>query len=130
VLLEFAFIVPILAALAVGTLEIARATMVRQILSEAARKGCRTAVLPSGNNASITQDVNDLLSINNLSTTSPPLTITVKVNGVTADASTAKQNDQISVKVSIPFSAVSWTKPIILTNSNIESVTLVMLRQG
>jgi Flp pilus assembly protein TadG len=128
VLLEFAFVVPILVTLAVGALEVARAIMVRQVLSDAVRKGCRTAVLPSGTNASITQDVNDVLTLNNINAAAA--TPTILVNGQSVDASTAKQNDQVSVKVSIPFSAVSWTSPIFLKNGNVESVTLVMLRQG
>ncbi len=128
VLLEFAFVIPILATLGIGILEVARAVMVRQILSDAARKGCRTAVLPSGTTATATQDAKDVLTLNNISSTSA--TVTILVNGVSADASTAKMNDQVSVKVSIPFAAVSWTSPIFLKNNNVESVTLVMLRQG
>jgi Flp pilus assembly protein TadG len=128
VLLEFAFVVPILIAMAVGALEVARAITVRQVLSDAVRKGCRTAVLPSGTNAAITQDVNNVLTLNNINASAA--TPTILVNGQSVDASTAKQNDQISVKVSIPFSAISWTSPIFLKNSNVESVTLVMLRQG
>src|SRR5579884_219075 len=92
VLLEFAFVIPILATLGIGILEVARAVMVRQILSDAARKGCRTAVLPSGTTATATQDAKDVLTLNNISSTSA--TVTILVNGVSADASTAKMNDQ------------------------------------
>jgi Flp pilus assembly protein TadG len=128
VLLEFALALPVLAALAVGALEVARAIMVRQVLSDAVRKGCRTAVLPSGTNAAITQDVNNVLTLNNLDPTAA--TLTVLVNGQSVDASTAKQNDQVSVQVSIPFAAVSWTTPIFLNASTVQSATLVMRRQG
>jgi hypothetical protein len=126
--LEFAFVVPLLAILAVGAMEVARSLMVRQVLSDAARRGCRTAVLPSGSNASITQDVNEVLSDNGIDATAA--TLTILVNGQPVDPATAKQNDQISIKISIPFAAVSWTTPIFLNNGNIESETLVMLRQG
>lgn len=128
VLLEFAIVVPFLATLAVGTLEVARALTVRQVLSDAARKGCRTALLPSGSNAAITQDVNDVLSANQIDPAAA--TVTILVNGQSVDTSTAKQNDHISVQISVPFAAVSWTSPIFLGNRNVETEPLVMLRQG
>jgi Flp pilus assembly protein TadG len=128
VLLEFALVLPVLATLAVGALEVARGVMVRQVLSDAIRKGCRTAVLPSGTNAAITLDVNDVLTLNNLDPTAA--TLTILVNGQPVDAATARQNDQVSVQVSIPFAAVSWTSPFFLKDSTVQSATLVMLRQG
>jgi hypothetical protein len=47
-----------------------------------------------------------------------------------ADAATAQRGDQISVKVSVPFSRISWTPAVFLGNSSVETELLVMARQG
>jgi hypothetical protein len=113
--------------LALGMIEIARGLMVKQTLSDAARRACRNAILSTGSNANITTDVNAVLTDNNI--TSSYATITVQVNGSTADANTAAAGDKISVKVSIPVSRIAWITPIFLPSTDIESDTMVMMRQ-
>jgi hypothetical protein len=110
-----------------GMLEFGRAFMAKSILDDAARKACRSAVLPTGTNAVITSEVNDILADNGVASGSA--TITVQVNGTTADASTAKMGDQISVKVALQYSQIAWTTPFFLSNRTVESETLVMVRQ-
>ena len=102
--------------------------MVRQVLTDAVRKGCRNGALPGHTNSNITQDVNDVLSDNAIPTADA--TITILVNGAAVDASTAQQYQQISVKASVPFNKVSWTPLFFFTNASVESETLVMMRQG
>lgn len=126
VVVEFALIAPILALFVVGMLELGRAVMVREIVSNAARKGCRSGVLPGRNSTAITNDVNQVLQDNGIATAA---TLDIRVNGVPANAQTAKQGDQISLTVSIPFSAASWTGNFFLTSSSISSETLIMMRQ-
>ena len=59
-----------------------------------------------------------------------PLTITVLVNGLAVDVNTAKSNDTISIKVSIPYSKIAWTTSTqFMTSSTIVSDGIVMLRQ-
>jgi Flp pilus assembly protein TadG len=125
---EFALVAPFLFVLATGTFEMARGIMVRQVLTDAVRKACRNGVLPAHANSNITQDVNDVLSDNAVPTSAA--TITILVNGVAVDASTAVANDQISVKVSVPFNKVAWTPLFFFTNTSVESETLTMMRQG
>lgn len=124
---ELAIIVPVLVFLTLGMIEVARGLMVKETLSNAARKGCRTGILPSGTTSSITADVNQVLSDNNIKTSYA--TVTVMVNGQVADAGTAVQHDKISVKVSVPVSKVAWITPLFLPGSDIESDTIVMMRQ-
>ena len=83
---------------------------------------------PGKDNAAITADVKSILSDNKIDSTSA--TITIMVNGVVADASTAKRRDQVSVKVSIPVSKVYWTTTIFLSGTDVESETVAMMRQG
>ena len=101
--------------------------MVKEILTDAARKGCRTGILPGGTNATVTSDVNAVLTNNNIA--SADATVTIQVNGVTKDVSTAPSNAKISVKVSIPVSSIAWITPLFLPGNSIESETMIMMSQ-
>jgi len=125
---EFAVLAPFLFTLAMGAFEVGRAVMGRQVLTDAARKACRTGILPGKANADITSDVNDILTDNGIPTADA--TVTILVNGAAVDASTANAGDQISVKVSVPAHDITWTAQIFISNANIDSETLVMMRQG
>jgi Flp pilus assembly protein TadG len=126
---EFAVMAPLLALFIVGLCEVSRALAVKSVLTDAARHACRTAIRPATNNAAIIADVNKVLSDNHISTTAA--TVTILVNGQAVDAGTAKANDEISVKVSIPFGQTSWTASFFfIASQTVESETLAMLRQG
>jgi TadE-like protein len=125
---EFALVLPFLVLLATGTFEIARGIIVRQVLTDAARKACRNGVNPGRANTDITADANDILTDNSIPTSAA--TITILVNGLAVDASTAQKGDKLSVKISVPFNQVSWTPLFFFNNSSVESETLVMMRQG
>jgi Flp pilus assembly protein TadG len=156
---EFALVVPFLAVLLGGVSEIGRALLVRQTLNDAARKACRTGVLPNRANADIATEVNNILSDNSINLTAvvcatnsqgqtvdaygnsvdttTTATITIAVNGSSfgsqgnmLDVSGSSKGDQISVTVTVPFSQVSWTPPVFLTGNSLQSETLVMKRQG
>jgi Flp pilus assembly protein TadG len=123
---EFALVAPILATLMLGMLEIGRGLMVKEILSDAAQKACRTAALAGKANSDVTAEVDNIMQDNSVTGYSS----TIQVNGVTADVSTAVRFDRVSVKVSVPVSQVFWTTTFFLTNQMVESETVVMMRQG
>jgi Flp pilus assembly protein TadG len=125
---EFALAAPVILFMIAGALEFSRAIMVKEILHDAARKSCRTAIRIDRDNTAVTTDINDILNDNKIDATQA--TITILVNGVAADVKTAKKNDQVSVKVSIPFSQVYWTTTIFLSGATVESETVVMWKQG
>jgi Flp pilus assembly protein TadG len=125
---EFALLAPLLVSLVLGMFELARGLMVKEMLSDAAQKGCRTGVLPGKTNSDITSDVNNILADNGIASTD--VTTTIQVNGRTADLSTANPNDKISVKVAIPVAKVYWVGTVFLSAQSVESETVVMLRQG
>jgi Flp pilus assembly protein TadG len=125
---EFALFAPLLGVLMMGMFEMGRAMNAKEILSDAARKAGRTGILPNKATSDITTEASNILSDNSISTSQ--LTVTVLVNGASADASTAVRGDQISVKVSIPASQVLWLSPFFLNNQTIESETIVMMRQA
>lgn len=124
---EFALVMPFIVFLAIGMMEMGRGMQVKEILSDAARKGCRTGILPLASNTTVTADINTILTDNNIKSSNA--TVTIQVNGATANVNTAKQNDKISVKVSIPVSKIAWITPLFLPGSTIESSTMTMLRQ-
>jgi Flp pilus assembly protein TadG len=123
---EFALVAPIFVFLTIAIVELARGYHVKEVLCDAARKACRGAVLPTGANSTITSDVNSVLTSNNISTTN--VTITVKVNGTTANATTANQNDKVSVTVAVPVSSVAWITPLFLPGQKLVSETVTMMR--
>ena len=125
---EFALLAPFLTILTLGTFELSRGIMVKQLLNDAARKACRTGILPLKANSDVIAEVNDILTDNGIPT--GDATITIKVNGVTANCSTANANDKISVQIGIPTSDTFWISTYFLKSSSITSDSITMMRQG
>lgn len=131
---EFAVVAPVFGLIMLGMFELSRGWFVKDILNDAARKGCRTAVLPRNpadtaftSNTDVTSDVNDILTDNGIATTSA--TITIMVNGNVVNVNTAKRGDIITVKVALPVSAVYWGGTFFLAATVIESETVIMMRE-
>ncbi len=103
---EMALVLPILFLLTFGAIEFGRAVMVCNVLTSAAREGARSGVLPNGANTHVITAVTEELTAHQLPTASA--TITVRVNGAVANASTADTGHRVSVSVTMPYSAVSW----------------------
>jgi Flp pilus assembly protein TadG len=87
-----------------GIVEVGRAFMVQHLLTNAAREGCRKGVLPGWSTAQITGVVNNALSADGISGD----VATVQVNDGAVDASTANSGDEITVKITVPASKISW----------------------
>jgi Flp pilus assembly protein TadG len=102
--LEFALVFPVFFSFFLGLIEVARGVMVIHQLNNAARVGCRTGVIEGKASSDITTAVTNNLSGQGFSGES----IAVLVNGATADASTAQAGDEITVKVSVAASGVTW----------------------
>lgn len=126
---EFAVIVPFMGLLIYGMFEISRGMMVKEILTNAARKGCNTGIKPGKTNTDIINDVNNILSDNNINSSSATITILVRDQPYSS-STPPKQFDKVSVQVSIPVSATTWGSTWILKGQAIESETVVMMRQG
>src|SRR5262249_14889300 len=78
--------------------------MVKSLLANATRAGCRTGVLPSKANSDVTTAVSNTLKGQGINNT----TTTITVNGKSVDVSTAVSGDQIQVTVSVAASNVTW----------------------
>jgi Flp pilus assembly protein TadG len=134
---EMAFIVPILGLIALGMFELSRGVMVRQILTGAARKGCRTGIIHQYGNSNITSDVTNVMQDNGFNTTlfNPPtigainITVTDPNGNVLSDSLDAPPGSTVSVQVVIPTSSVNWVSSMFLTNSMVISDAIVMMKQ-
>jgi Flp pilus assembly protein TadG len=137
---ELAIVLSFLAALVLGMFELARALNVRQILTDAARKGCRTGILQQYGNSDITTDATNILRDNGFDATkfnptaSPAIgSVTITVtdpNGNTlSDALDAPPGSTVSVQVSIPSSSIRWVMANWLTDNTFISDLVVMMKQ-
>jgi Flp pilus assembly protein TadG len=101
---EFAVVAPVLFLLVLAIFEFGRGIMVIHLLTNAARQGCRVGVIEGKSTSDITTVVNASLSSCGISGD----TATILVNDGSADASTAQAGDEITVKVTVPYSKVTW----------------------
>jgi Flp pilus assembly protein TadG len=97
---EMAMILPVFLTLILGMLEATRLGMATQTLTNAAREGCRVAVLPEYSQDDVQKRINSVLSGSGftLMTVSPS-----PDNWTTAPEGTA-----ITVTLELPYSQVSW----------------------
>jgi Flp pilus assembly protein TadG len=144
---EFAFAAQIFWVFILGMCEISRAMMVKENLTNAARKACRTAILPGAGwndvaNGAAGSDVYDILVTDNGYNWSD-VTTTIVVTDPSGNSTTLTGSDsnnvlqnatwgsKISVKVSIPASATTWGPgTLFITSAMLESEFVVMMRQG
>jgi Flp pilus assembly protein TadG len=122
---EFAVVAPLLFVLIMGMIEFGSIMMAGQLVTNAARSACRQGTLPGATTATVTTAVTNALSAGGVK--SP--TVTVKVNDVVADASTAKTGDKITVTVQVPLVENDWLPtPLFIKGGNASS-TAVMLHE-
>lgn len=104
---EFAIVAPAFFIIVLGMVEVGRACMVNEILTEAARQACRQGVLEGTSSATIKQAAVDYLTAVGISGE----TAGVMVNDApvdTVEASTMPAYTEITVVVSIPAATVTW----------------------
>jgi Flp pilus assembly protein TadG len=121
-MVEFAVVAPVFLILITGIIELGRAIVVQQLLTNASREGARIGGYDTTNSTStVTTAVNSYLS-------------NVRISGATTTVSpnplsSAKDGDSVSVTVSIPFSSVSYLPaPVYMAGTTLRATT-VMLRQ-
>ena len=102
---EFAIIAPVFFLLIMGMIEIGRAVMVQQIITNASREGARLAVLPDENNTNVINRVDDILSDSGIPGSKTEI---LGEYDSPMNIQDAGYGDVIKVRVSVPFSQVSW----------------------
>lgn len=101
---EFAVVAPLFFLLVAGIIEFGQAFRIQHMLSNACRRGCRAAVVQNATSSQVQQKVKAHCT-KTCNVGAGDVTVHVAVNGNPgADLSQAKNGDEISVTVSIPFS--------------------------
>jgi len=125
---ELAVLLPLLATLTVGMIEMTRMVQVKQSLTNCSRNACRRAILGGSSNASVVSDLNGVLTAAKINPTD--VTTTMTVNGATRDVNSAIQGDTITVQLSVPANKVNWLAGIVFSKAVISSESLAMMRQN
>ena len=100
---ELAFVLPVFVSMVLGIVELGHAFMVQHLIQDAARQGCRTAILPQATNAIVTDLITKLLKDEGI----PQVTISILVNNAPGEVASATTNDDVRVCDSIAASDVS-----------------------
>jgi Flp pilus assembly protein TadG len=109
-----------------GMIEIGRAVMVQQVLTNASREGARIAVLdsPTPTHDTVVTTVKNYLQNGGVPTASA--TVTINPNEPTS----AGYGQSVTVTVQVPFSSVSWLPtPIFLGSTSKLTASTVMRRE-
>jgi Flp pilus assembly protein TadG len=98
-----AFIAPVFLALVLGIIESSRLGMVAQLLTTAAREGCRVAVVNGMSETDVQNRINGMLSGSGISVGTVTPTCPSPYSWDSAPSGTP-----ITVSLSVPYSQVSW----------------------
>jgi Flp pilus assembly protein TadG len=135
---EMAILAPFLCLILLGMFELGRAVMVKNILSDAARKACRTGIKRDKGNWDAITEVTNIMRDNGFTAAQfdpfDPGAVTITVtdpNGVTLpDSLDAPSGTVVSVQVGIRVAATTWVPPLFLgSNATLQSETVVMMKQ-
>src|SRR5258707_9191770 len=97
---EMAIVAPVIVALILGQIESSRLGMVAQLLTTAAREGCRVAVIQDKTQADVQAQINKVLTGSGISVgTVTPTPPTWRTDPLGAP---------ITVSLSVPYNQVSW----------------------
>ena len=118
-----AIVAPIIVTLILGQIEASRLGMVAQLLTTAAREGCRVAVVPGHTQSDVQSRIDSVLSGSGVS-----------VGTVTPSPSTwqtAPMGTAITVSLSVPYSKVSWLgTPFFLGDANVSASATMSSEYG
>jgi len=103
---EMALVAPVLVTLLLGMIEAARLGMVAQLLTTAAREGCRVAVLDGMTQADVQSRINSVLSGSGISVG----TVTPTCPSSSYTWTSAPSGTAVTVSLSVPYNQVTWLK--------------------
>ena len=104
--MEMALVAPFLVTLLLGMIEAARVGMAYQLLTTAAREGCRVAVLNGMTQADVQSRINGVLAGSGISVG----TVTPTCSSSSYTWTTAPSGTAITVSLSVPYSQVTWLR--------------------
>ena len=107
VMAEFILVFPVFLIAIVGIVELGRAVMVQQILTNAAREGTRRAVVPEATNDAVNTLVDNYLDRTSLGAGTPQIDILDEA-GAALDLATADPHSVVMVRVAMPYNEVGF----------------------
>jgi Flp pilus assembly protein TadG len=116
---EFAVVAPVFFLIVLGIFEFGRALMVNELLTEAARRGCRQGVIENTSSAAIQQAATDYLTSVGISTESVGISVNDQPLNL-VDAQSYPAYTEITVVVTVPASSVSWVPPWFLSGLTLQ----------
>jgi Flp pilus assembly protein TadG len=124
-----AIVLPVFMVLMFGIVELGRAFMVGQLVSNASREGARLSILDGQTNTSVSNAVRNFLQ-QSAGTRPADVNVTITVNSATAgnQVASSQAGDLITVTVAVPFSKVSFFPPMFLGSSSLRA-TCTMQRE-
>ena len=122
-MVEMAVCLPLFLLLLLGIIEFGRALMVSQLLTSAARQGCREAIIDGATSGSVSTDITDTV-VDTVGCSAADVDIDITVTSLATgneltDLSLADQRDLIQINIAVPFSAVSYAPGKILSSSTL-----------
>ncbi|HEU5116665.1 MAG TPA: TadE/TadG family type IV pilus assembly protein [Isosphaeraceae bacterium] len=108
---EMAMVLPVFVLIVLGVIEFARFGMAVQLLTTAAREGCRTASLPNTAQSDVTERITEVLSGSGIPAPTPTLT--------PSNWTTAAQGEPISLTLSVPYQDISWLSGAGILSGNV-----------
>jgi len=126
VAVEFAFALPVLLAIALGTVEFSLARLLETSVNDATRNACEAAASAGVSDEMVHQIVEDSLTLDGYD--SSQVRIVTLVNGSAKSIATAQFGDLITIQVSVSTDALSGTRffAALLNDGWIESRTTMM----
>jgi Flp pilus assembly protein TadG len=112
-LVEMALVLPIFVAVTLGIVEFGRAMMVGQLVTNAAREGCRLAIIDGSTNQNVIDYVEDFLT-QSAGVDAADLNIVITVTPAPGNPNpnnniaNALPRDLVTVFISVPFNKVSY----------------------
>jgi Flp pilus assembly protein TadG len=114
---EFAFVAPLFFLIVLGLIEIGRACMVSELLTESARRACRTGVIEGTSYSSIQSAATNFLTSVGINGESANVYVNDTLASSTTGVSSMPAYTEITVVVTVPASAVAWTPVGYVTGS-------------
>lgn len=120
---EMAVVLPVFVTVTLGMIELGRAIMVSQLLTNAAREAARSAIIDGSTNTSVSNSATSFMATAaKISQSDVTVTITTSTTGGGNSVANAKPQDLVTVNLSVPYSKVSWIPPKYLKNMNLTSM--------
>lgn len=124
VAVEMALVLPIFTMVVFGIIEFGRAFQIMQLVTNAAREGCRRAIVDGSTNVDVTTYIQTFLQ-QSAGVGSGSVTVTITATAATGNPdpgnnlASCNAKDLVTIKVSIPFSAVQLISAKYLTGKTL-----------